>query len=60
VQGPWVMGSQFTVCDPYLYTLSRWLKRDGVDVRQFPKVAAIYDAIEKRPAAGVVLPRHTR
>ena len=30
-KGPWVMGEQFTICDPYLLTLSSWLERDGVD-----------------------------
>jgi glutathione S-transferase len=30
--GPWVMGEQFTICDPYLYTITRWLAVDDVDV----------------------------
>ena len=29
--GPWVMGSAYTVCDPYLFMLSRLLEGDGVD-----------------------------
>ena len=37
-KGPWVMGEQFTICDPYLLTLSSWLERDGVDRARFPKV----------------------
>ena len=37
-QGPWVMGSQFTICDPYLFAISSWLESDGVDVAQFPLV----------------------
>ena len=36
-KGPWVMGEQFTVCDPYLLTLTSWLERDGVDRARFPK-----------------------
>jgi glutathione S-transferase len=39
LQGPWVLGQQFSVCDMYLFTLSQWLKGDGVDIHRFPKVA---------------------
>ncbi|MEZ0309699.1 MAG: glutathione S-transferase family protein [Ramlibacter sp.] len=38
-KGPWVLGERFSVCDPYLFTLAGWLKSDGVDIEQFPKVA---------------------
>jgi glutathione S-transferase len=38
-KGPWVMGTQFTICDPYLFTLAGWLEGDGVDIARFPKVA---------------------
>lgn len=39
LQGPWVMGSTYTVCDMYLFTLAQWLEADGVDLRRLPKVA---------------------
>lgn len=39
LQGPWVMGSAYTVCDMYLFTLAQWLEADGVDVAGLPKVA---------------------
>ena len=42
LQGPWVMGGQFTICDPYLFTLASWLRGDGVDIARFPKVADHY------------------
>jgi glutathione S-transferase len=38
-EGPWVLGERFSVCDLYLFTVSGWLKGDGVDVERFPKVA---------------------
>jgi glutathione S-transferase len=41
-KGPWVMGSQFTICDPYLFTIAGWLQGDGVDIQRFPKVANHY------------------
>ena len=39
LQGPWVMGGNYTVCDMYLFTLAQWLEADGVDLRRIPKVA---------------------
>lgn len=36
----WVMGDQFTVADGYLYTVTSWLPGDGVDLAEFPRVAA--------------------
>ena len=39
LQGPWVLGERFSVCDMYLFTLSQWLQGDSVDINRFPKVA---------------------
>ena len=55
LKGPWVMGEQFTVCDPYLYTISGWLEGDGVDLATLPKVAAHRKRMEDRPAVQKVL-----
>jgi glutathione S-transferase len=38
LQGPWVMGENYTICDPYLFTLAQWLEADGVDPARIPKV----------------------
>lgn len=38
LKGPWVMGESYTICDPYLFTLSQWLEGDGVDLNRIPKV----------------------
>ena len=38
LRGPWVMGNSYTICDPYLFTLSQWLEADGVDLARIPKV----------------------
>jgi glutathione S-transferase len=32
------MGSKYTICDPYLFTLAQWLENDGVDVSRLPRV----------------------
>ncbi len=38
LQGPWVMGESYTVCDPYLFTVAQWMEGDGLDPDDFPKV----------------------
>jgi len=38
LKGPWVMGSTYTIADPYLFTLAQWLEEDGVDPARIPKV----------------------
>lgn len=50
IAGPWVMGSDYTICDPYLFTIARWLEGDAVDIRRFPKVNDHYARMEARPA----------
>jgi glutathione S-transferase len=39
LRGPWVMGAQYTIADPYLFTLAQWLELDGVDPAKLPRVA---------------------
>ena len=55
LQGPWVMGEAYTICDPYLFTLAQWMKSDGVDPARFPKVKAHRDHMTARPAVAKVL-----
>jgi glutathione S-transferase len=55
LKGPWVMGEQYTICDPYLYTISGWLQGDGVDLSKLPKVVAHRKRMEERPAVATVL-----
>jgi glutathione S-transferase len=40
LMGDWVQGGQLTSSDLYLFTISRWLKADGVEIAQFKKVHA--------------------
>ena len=55
LKGPWVMGEQYTICDPYLYTISGWLEGDGVDLAGLPKVADHRKRMSERPAVKKVL-----
>ncbi len=57
LRGPWVMGEDYTVADPYLFTVTRWLERDGVSVDRFPGVRDHRDRMLRRPATGTVLER---
>lgn len=49
-EAPWVQGESYTICDPYLFTISRWLEGDGVDIARFPRVAAHAKRMAGRPA----------
>jgi glutathione S-transferase len=55
LRGPWVMGEQYTICDPYLFTLTGWLEGDGVDLSALPKVMAHRQRMAERPAVKKVL-----
>ena len=50
IEGPWVMGSSYSVADPYLFTIAQWLEDDGVDPTQFPKVIEHRNRMLDRPA----------
>jgi glutathione S-transferase len=55
LRGPWVMGEQYTICDPYLYTIGLWLEGDSVDVSALPKVMDHRRRMSERPAVQKVL-----
>jgi glutathione S-transferase len=48
-EGPWVMGELYTICDPYLFTITQWLEQDGVDPVRFPKVIDHRRRMSERP-----------
>ncbi|MDR3506556.1 MAG: glutathione S-transferase N-terminal domain-containing protein [Caulobacteraceae bacterium] len=55
---PWVHGDTYTISDPYLFVMSRWLARDGVgNEGRFPKVLAHRERMIQRPAVRKVLAR---
>ena len=60
VEGPWVMGRGYTICDPYLFTLGRWLERDSVDIARFPKICDHNKRMSERPAVKKVLAEWAR
>ena len=58
-KGPWVMGADYTIADPYLFTIARWLEADGVDPKRFPKVLDHRNRMAERPAVKKVLARES-
>ena len=54
-KGPWVMGDAYTVCDPYLFTVSRWLESDGVDAARLPRLLEHRERMAQRPGVATAL-----
>ncbi len=50
LDGPWVLGDRYSLCDPYLAVISRWLEEDGVDLRKFPRITKHLELINERPS----------
>ena len=59
LKGPWVMGEVYSVADPYLYTIARWLEADGINPRRFPRVHGHMERMAGRESVRAVLAAHT-
>jgi glutathione S-transferase len=58
-RGPWVMGESYTICDPYVFTVGRWLEGDNVDLASLPKILEHRRRMEERAAVKQVLATET-
>ncbi|MEM6578002.1 MAG: glutathione S-transferase family protein [Pseudomonadota bacterium] len=47
---PFVMGPNLTVADPWLFAICCWLEGDGVEIGQFPRLAAHFRTMADRPS----------
>jgi glutathione S-transferase len=56
-QGPWIMGAQFTVCDPYALVFYGWGTRIELPTRELKNYTAWKDRMLQRPAVRTVLER---
>ena len=54
MMGPFVMGDQLTLADPYLYVVCTWLGGDGVDIADYPKLAAHFEMYGARATVASV------
>jgi glutathione S-transferase len=59
LKGPWVLGEAYSICDPYLFTVSRWLEGDGVDLSTLPRVIDHRTRMSERPAVQRALAQET-
>lgn len=59
-KGPYVMGDRYTICDPYLFTLSQWLEADGVDMARIPRVREFRERMRARPSVKRALEEETK
>jgi glutathione S-transferase len=46
----YLMGDVFSVADPYLFTVTNWAPRVGVDISSFANIAAFRERMAARPA----------
>ncbi len=60
LKGPWVMGDDYTICDPYLYTLSMWLEGDKADLSKLPRVVEHHQLMSERASAKRALAEQTQ
>ena len=58
--GPWVLGETFSICDPYLLAIARWLEADQADTSRLPKVLDHRERMLKLPAVQRVVEAEKR
>ncbi|MBT3331354.1 MAG: glutathione S-transferase [Rhodospirillaceae bacterium] len=58
IKGPWVLGDHYSICDPYLFTLTGWLPGDGIDRADLPNVDAHYQRMSARAAVQKIVAIH--
>lgn len=49
-QKTWLMGEAFSVADPYLFTVTNWAPKVGVDITGLANLAAFRERVAARPA----------
>ena len=59
-KGPWVRGDDYTIADPYLFTITNWHGRVPAlpPLQTYPKIADHFASMQERPAVRRVLAVH--
>ncbi len=52
---PHVLGSDFTLADPYLYVAATWGEGDGVKMSDYPKLCGFMETMRARPSVQTVI-----
>ncbi|MDW3225401.1 MAG: glutathione S-transferase family protein [Paracoccaceae bacterium] len=50
IKGPWVLGDTYSICDPCVFLVHRWMGANDIALDAFPKLTAHTDAMLTRPA----------
>ncbi|MFP7572105.1 glutathione S-transferase family protein [Marivita sp. S2033] len=58
LKGPWALGEHYTMCDAYLMMVPLWMKKAGVDLVNYPRIATHHRAMLDRPATLSVMAVH--
>jgi len=53
--GPFLMGEQLTIADPYLFVMLGWTGLHGIDLDRWPGLVAFTERMRNRPAVDIVL-----
>ena len=55
IAGPYFFGETLTLAECWVYPVLRFLPGDGVDISDYPKLAALQAAMEARPSVRAIL-----
>jgi glutathione S-transferase len=56
-KGPWAIGEQFTIVDPYVTIMHRWGYTAELDMSKFPQLRAHSERVRARPAVARIIER---
>jgi len=56
--GPWARGDDYSISDPYLFTVARWLAIMDLNVNDYPRISAHFHRMKKRAAVQQALKYH--
>ena len=57
-KGPYVLGDNYSICDPYLALVTRWLYDDGVDIYKLPLILSHDLKMKQRPSVKKIIEIH--
>jgi glutathione S-transferase len=58
LQGPWVLGEAYSICDPYVFLVHRWMAANDIGLDDTPKLQAHTEAMKARPAVQRAMAQH--